>query len=239
VKEPITSTVGSLNLKNRDSEEARFYSSYALFSNDEAIMGEQAGDRRWSQSNVSMIKRQPRSKIANETLDEALGQPRDQFFDRYKHLLEKYPLRVAALFESIDLTGFSLTEPYKSKTPIVNTASYEYCIAKTLDEELEFGTNDLISQEIVQVTELLAAANSAWILENGEDNKPKIGKFRKEALNVLSDLGYEPMGAGRMTKLGKPTPTSSGAFYFRPPKDLVERGLSVGAMCTEVRKRYN
>ena len=116
LKDYITSDVVSIRRMARAASAEIAHTAYALFSNDEYVLGHESIGRRWVPITVQAMN--------DEQCEEILGENHLDFYARYHALMDEYPERFTAYFDSIDIEGFDTERPpklAKSRTHAENT----------------------------------------------------------------------------------------------------------------------
>lgn len=111
MKDLITSDSISVRRMRTDPIRTDTYTAYAIFSNDEYVLGHESTGRRW----VPIVV-----EAANEEqCSEVLGMQHERFYTEYYALMRDHPERFVAYFESISLDGFQTERPPVTKQKTV------------------------------------------------------------------------------------------------------------------------
>lgn len=103
MKDLITNDQVSLRKMRTDAHTARTYTAYALFSNDEYVLGHESTGRRWVPIIVDSLNKEQCSTL--------LGMDHTQFYNRYNELMDNHADRFVAYFDQLSLEGFNSEKP--------------------------------------------------------------------------------------------------------------------------------
>lgn len=103
MKDLITSDTVSLRKMRTDAHRQRTYTAYALFSNDEYVLGHESVGRRWVPIVVDCVNEEQCTRV--------LGVGLKEFFNNYHRLLVDNKERFVSYFDQISLEGFETERP--------------------------------------------------------------------------------------------------------------------------------
>ena len=103
MKDMITSDTISVRKMRTDARQVPTYTAYAIFSNDEYVLGHESTGRRWVPIYVNAS--------TEEQASEALQEDHEKFYNEYHTLMDKYPDRFVAYFDQVSLEGFNVERP--------------------------------------------------------------------------------------------------------------------------------
>ena len=193
LKQAITADQLSINEKNLPQRIAQTTTSYAIFSNDEYVLGNESTGRRW----VPIVVNAASERQAAEFIDVPNLK---QFFTDYYALLEQYPERFVALYESISLDGFDRDNPPESAeklrlTQATPTARCTRVMHEIIDDALSIDiTNEYVrvSSMVMRVQNYINDVKSedALMLQNHTDAKLRHIIIRSLKLDGYSQIDH-------------------------------------------------
>jgi len=194
MKDIITSDVVSLQRKFKDPINAPAYTAYAIFSNDEYVLGHEANGRRW----VPIIC----ESVTKEQCMDVLGEDDLTFYHRYHELLDNHGDRFAAYFDQISLENFDKQNPPSGiKTTVfkdsIPAARMKRILEEILDERVTYNiTADYASASAMY---LEARARIEYTTSSDAD---ALKHNDARALRNLVNLALRMMGYKQVLKQG-------------------------------------
>ena len=191
LKQAITADQLSINEKNLPQRIAQTTTSYAIFSNDEYVLGNESTGRRW----VPIVVNAANAKQAAEFIDVP---DLKQFFADYYALLEQYPERFVALYESISLDGFDRDNPPESaeKHRLTQTTPTARC-TRIIHEIIEDALCIDMTHDYVRVSSMVTYVQAHICTEKSEDalmlQNHTDAKLRHIVIRSLKLDGYSQM----------------------------------------------
>ena len=193
LKQCITADKLSINEKFMPRVEKKTTTSYAIFSNDEWVLGNESTGRRW----VPIVVDAANERQAAEFIDVPNLK---QFFTDYYALLEQYPERFVALYESISLDGFDINKPPESaeKLRLSQSLPTARCI-RIMHEIIDDALSIDIANEYVRVSSMVmrvqnyindVKSEDALMLQNHTDAKLRHIIIRSLKLDGYSQIDH-------------------------------------------------
>lgn len=149
MKDLITNDQVSLRKMRVVPYKARAYTAYALFSNDEYVLGHESTGRRWVPIVVDSINLEQCSRM--------LGMEHRDFYNRYNQLLSEHSDRFCAYFDQLPLDGFNSEQPPQTAFKNMFVESIPAArMARVVKEIIEY-------KHTTDLTDSYASSNSAYI----------------------------------------------------------------------------
>lgn len=187
MKDMITGDHVSIRKAYHDPMRMQTYTAYAIFSNDEYVLGHESTSRRW----VPIIV-----EAANaEQVSAYLGVQHKQWFAEYYDLIRENKERVAAMFDSIDLTGFDVNNPPESthKVQFIENTPIARC-TRVINELIAYKASIDLTEDYARVSSVYELVATQVHMNKDRDSfelrEMSVKSLRSVVERTLRAMGY-------------------------------------------------
>ena len=192
LKNMMTSDTVAIRRMHRAAMEEPATTSYAIFSNDDNVLGVEGVGRRWMPITMH--------SFTEEQVERHLDMDRERFFNDYYQLLMTHPDRFIAYVESIDVAGFNPNvAPETQEKKTVVAASPVSATAQLIEEfiadkrSLDLTQHHAYIPSIRQL--LLAQSSTSTDAQVQEITDRPVRRLEAMIAYALKSSGYVPLSA--------------------------------------------